>query len=229
MRYARYALYYLPPGDADWARLATRWLGWDVIRGTAPAPPNLPGLPAALTALTARPRRYGLHATVVPPFALARGTTAGALRTLCADFCARTPPLALPGPVLTRIGSFLALRPAGDTPSPGPLAEAALRALNPARAAPGISETARRDHPRLSPRQRDTLQRWGYPHLLADYRFHITLTGSLPHPLREATETLLRHHLSPLLPAQLPIRDLALTGEDEAGRFHLIERFDLKG
>ena len=33
MTFARYALYFAPPADADWTQWASAWLGWDMETG----------------------------------------------------------------------------------------------------------------------------------------------------------------------------------------------------
>ena len=38
----------------------------------------------------------------------------------------------------------------------------------------------------LTPRQIEHLDRWGYPYVFEEFRFHMTLTGSLPAAKREA-------------------------------------------
>jgi hypothetical protein len=93
--------------------------------------------------------------------------------------------LILPRLCLSGIGSFLALTPAKETEvereriqQVNALAAAALSFFDFLRAAPGPEETARRGG-RLSPRQRWLLGEWGYPYVLDEYRFHITLTDEL--------------------------------------------------
>src|SRR5262249_2220033 len=41
------------------------------------------------------------------------------------------------------------------------------------------ADRARRNPARLTPRQRDYLERWGYPYVMEEFRFHMTLTGRL--------------------------------------------------
>ena len=65
---ARVALYWAPAVDDPLHRLGSAWLGRDAETGASIAQPSIPGLD--LPALTADPRRYGLHATLKPPFHL---------------------------------------------------------------------------------------------------------------------------------------------------------------
>ncbi len=225
MTYQRYALYYVPPSQADWARFATSWLGWDMTSGTpAPALPDPPP-----DSVTASPRRYGLHATIKPPFALAPGTTFTALASACAALCAAARPITLPNLTLHRMGDFLALCPPEPDTALTRLAASAVIDLDRFRAPASQAELARRASPRHSARQTENLRLWGYPNVLDDFRFHITLTGRLPSALRATTLSSLDRRLSPLLPTPFDIPDLALASEDHTGHFHLLQRFSFGG
>ena len=104
-----------------------------------------------------------------------------------------------------------------------------VRDLDPFRAAATPAELNKRRQARLSPRQDANLLTWGYPYVMEDFRFHITLTGRLDKAAREATQTALSHLLDPLLPRPFAITSLCHFGEDAQGRFHLIRRYPLTG
>ena len=89
------------------------------------------------------------------------------------------------------------------------------------------AELARRRQARLSPAQEANLKRWGYPYVMDEFHFHITLTGPLPEPEHAPVEAALHRALAGKLPAPFEIPDLALMGEDAEGRFHLIHRYRL--
>ena len=76
-------------------------------------------------------------------------------------------------------------------------------------------------------RQRALLDRWGYPFVMEEFRFHLTLTDRLadPDPVAAALET----HFAPVLPRPFVIDDLCLFGEDPSGHFHLLHRYALSG
>ena len=227
--FQRYAIYYAPPADAAWARFATGWLGWDMETGTEAPHPQVAGLPLPVGEITATPRKYGLHATIKPPFRLARGTTRAELEDACAALCDRLAPLRLDGLALARLGRFLALRPEGDTAALAALATRTVEALDGFRAPAPEAELARRRAAGLSPAQEENLMRWGYPYVMGEFRFHITLSGKLAKDDLSAVEEALARDLAPLLPAPFEIPDLALMGEAEDGRFHLIHRYTLSG
>ncbi|MCB1363787.1 MAG: DUF1045 domain-containing protein [Rhodobacteraceae bacterium] len=226
MEFTRYALYWLPPADADWSRFATAWLGWDIRAGRPVTHPPVDGLPRPAEEITRAPRRYGLHATMKPPFRLAAGQTRKQLEAACADLCAGLEPLSLPGLQPTRLGRFLALCPAQPGRSAAPLAARCVRALDRFRAPMARDERDRRAAG-LPPRLARNLAEWGNPHVMNVFRFHITLTAPLPPPDLARVEAALSVHLAPLLPAGLDLCDLSLVGEGTDGRFRLLHRFHL--
>lgn len=222
MPYRRFALYYTPP-PGPLADFGAAWLGWDLRRGVAVAQAA-----PAFAALTATPRRYGFHATLKAPFALAGGESRQTALARLRDLAAGLAPVTLPeGLVLRHESGFLALVPPRPVPALAALESALLRGMDGLRAPLTAPDRARRQPETLTPRQRAQLDRWGYPWVLDDFRFHMTLTG----PVADAAPVIAR--LAPLLPAglgaPLTIAQVSLVGEDAEGRFHLIADVPLGG
>lgn len=233
--HSRHALFYTPQPGPLAERLAD-WLGWDPATGKHRPHPALPGLPAPVAELTRRPRKYGAHGTLKPPFHLAPGTDVSALDTATWAFAARTAPVVLGGLKITRIGSFLALTPRGETTAQADLSDlsdlaaAVVRDFDPFRAPPTPQELERRRKARLSPRQEAHLARWGYPHVMEDFRFHITLTGPLKRDTLPAVQSALEAWLAPHLPVPFVLDALSLlTSDPDTGHFHLRHRVALSG
>lgn len=226
MPFTRYAVYVTPP-PGPLSDFGAAWLGWDPVRGTTVPHPDIPGLPAPLSDLTDAPRKYGLHATMKPPFTLAPGATEAALRDAFAAFCAATAPVTLDGLAIAPLGRFLALLPEGDETAINTLAAACVRAFEPFRAPLTEAEITHRRAGGLTPEQDSRLAQWGYPHVMAGFRFHITLTGKRPKAELPALRATLTQHFAPLLPRPVPVDALSLMGEDRQGRFHLIHRHAL--
>lgn len=221
----RYAVYYAPPAG-DFADRASAWLGWDAARGMAVTPPEL-GLDA--TAITAEPRKYGFHGTIKPPLRLATGRDHAGLGAAMAELAASLAPVTLPGLRLVNLDGFLALVPEGDTAPLRDLAAAVVERLDAYRAPLNEAEIARRRPERLTPRQRELLDLWGYPHVMEEFRFHLTLTDRLPPDQADGVAETLRAHFAPVLPRPFVIGSLCLFGQVESGRFHLLHRYPLSG
>ncbi len=221
----RYAVYALPEGPL--AEAAQAWLGWDAALGRALPHPAV-ALPRPLAELTEAPRRYGFHGTLKAPFRLAAGVDEPALGWAVAALSQRLVPARAPGLRLARLGGFLALVPLGDGADLSDLAQRVVEALDAFRAPLTEAEIARRRPERLTARQRVLLHRWGYPYVAEEFRFHLTLTGDLPEAELDAVEAVLASYLPPP-PAPYTLDHLALMGEAEDGRFHLIRRYTLAG
>ncbi len=225
MKFRRFAIYHLPSQDTDWARFASAWLGWDATTGQNVDQPRFDGFDTA--AVTHGPDRYGLHATLKPPFRLKPDCSVEQMLAASDTLAANLAPASC-GPLqLTHMGRFLALCPGTPNAGLNALAAECVVQLDPFRAPPEPSELERRRHPRLSQRQNAHLDRWGYPHVFEDFRFHITLTNRLQKKLLPLVEATLADCLAPLLPETYILADIALVGEDDDGRFHLLERFPL--
>jgi len=224
--FKRFAVYYAPePGPL--ADFGAHWLGWDMATGRFVHHPSIDGLDIAT--LTATPRKYGLHGTIKPPFRLAEGCTISDLETATAALCAQMAPLQLEGLALSRLGGFLALTITGDTAPLNQLANKTVQTLDPFRAALSEAELERRRKARLSPQQEALLAKWGYPYVMEEFRFHITLTGKMPRTEAEAVRNHIEPVITPLLPRPFPVESLCLVGEDENGLFHMIRRYALTG
>lgn len=227
----RFALYFLP-GHGHLRELATSWLGYDIITGKpSRRPQTMIDLIPDLDKLTAIPRRYGLHATLKAPFHPATGRTPAQLQEALADFCRILHPVILPGLALTEMDSFFCLAPLGNTDELNRLAGSFVREFDSFRAPLGENERQRRMARSLTTREQLHLEQWGYPYVMENFRFHISLTGPLTDTIpRQEIRQLLEVYLIPALCQPLPIDSLALVREPEAGApFELVERFTFAG
>lgn len=219
--FERYAIYFTPTGAL--AQVGAAWLGWDVAEGCEVTHPDVPGLDVA--ALTARPRKYGLHGTVKPPMYLAEGTTAEGLAQAVENLTRDLSPVTLDGLKVSQLGRFLALTPQGSTTELSALAGRVVRELDHFRAPPSEAELARRRQSSLSPAQEEHLANWGYPYVMDQFRFHITLTG----PVADAETILpvLQNHFAQVLPVPFVVDSLTLVGQAAHGMFQEIARYPL--
>lgn len=224
----RFAVYYAPRPETELARFGAAWLGRDAERGAEVAGLEAVGLPRPRAEITARPRRYGFHATLKAPFRLAEGREAGeldaAVRELAAGLRAFDLPLAL-----SAEGAFLALTPRRPCAAVAAVAAACVTGLEGFRAPLTLEETRRREAAGLSAEEAAHLARWGYPYVLDAFSFHMTLTGPLAPENCAATKTALGAALGPLLAAPAAFADLCVFGEGADGDFRVLARHPLAG
>jgi hypothetical protein len=163
-----------------------------------------------LEAWTAEPRRYGFHGTLKAPFTLAPGPALDSLDQAIAALANGHPaPPALRLEVAA-LGPFLALISRAPTPELDALAARCVMELDGFRAPPSARDLARRKPETLSPRHRALFERWGYPYVLEEFRFHMTLTGPIPEPSdRDRMKAALTDLFAPVLATPLPVEDIA--------------------
>ena len=201
----RYAVYLAPPPASRFWQLGSAWLGRDAWLNRPAALPS--GWSAADADRVAAAARYGWHATLRAPFALAEGASEAAvhatLRTLARRFATFGLTLAP-----ATLSGFAALRPVSGQPQVAELATAALLALD-ALAAPAPVRTG------LSAREAELCRRWGYPYVFECYRCHFTLTSQLAEADIPSWLARAAAHFDGALCQ--PVEGLALFVEPEAG------------
>lgn len=227
--FPRYAIYFAAGADSALSRFGAELLGYD-----ARAASELPFPDEALVAaadwhdISADPRKYGFHARLKAPMALAPGRTEAELMAACATFADKTRPIPVIRPIVDSISGFIAVVPAEPVDALQQLAADCVRDFDGFREALTAEERARRKPGKLSERQRDYLDRWGYPYAMEEFRFHMTLTGRLDSERRGPILEMLRGRLAVLGLDTLTIDRIVLFKQDDTeARFHIIGEWAL--
>ena len=227
--FPRYAIYYAAGRDSALSRFGAELLGYDAYTGDElPFPQQALHVAPDWREVSADPRKYGFHATLKAPMALAPGNTEAELLAACAAFAGRTRPIPAIRPVVDAISGFIAVIPAEPMETLQQLAADCVREFDPFRAALTAEDRARRKPEKLSERQRDYLDRWGYPYVMEEFRFHMTLTGRLDAERRGPILQMLRTRFAALGIETLAIDRIALFKQDDAkARFRIIGEWAL--
>ncbi len=228
----RYAIYYAPERDSALAAFGDAWLGRSAETGANVSRPACPGLESAeVEAATAVPAGYGFHGTLKAPFHLREGVSEDQFMDGARDFAGRKGALDVPPLKLTAIGSFLALTPLHESLALDTLAASCVVFFDVFRRAPDSPELKRRLTGGLTPRQRELLKRFGYPFVLEEFRFHLTLTGKVgDESLRDRLFKALTPLVRPLCREPLPVREICVFQQPGPGiGFHILRRFPLCG
>ena len=227
---ARYALYYAPAPDTPLWRFGSELIGYDAATGK----PTQAVIPEGQTAdnwmtLTREPRRYGFHATLKAPFYLHEATDEDALQAAMQDFKETVNAVSLPALILKVIGSFIALIPQVQSAALQALASQTVEYFDRFRAPLTAHDRQRRLQSPLTERQIEQLDRWGYPYVMDDFRFHMTLTGPIHADEREALQHTLQELFSKVYGAQpVSIDRLVLFKQaDSTQKFKIIHHVDL--
>jgi putative phosphonate metabolism protein len=212
----RFAIYFVPAAASALYRFGAAVLGYDCYTGAGVARLRDAGLTEiAWAALTAEPRTYGFHATLKAPFRLRdefdHEDLLADVRTLAASI-SKIPTLE---PVVGLIGGFVAIVPRAASPALDRLAADCVTAFDRFRLPMTAQERSKRAASGLSERQAANLGRWGYPYVLEEFRFHMTLTGQIEPDRRAAIHALLQNQFAQVYGYE-PIRldRLALVRQD---------------
>ncbi|MGF6310780.1 putative phosphonate metabolism protein [Bradyrhizobium sp. i1.8.4] len=223
----RYAIYYAPSPDSALHRFGSALLGYDAADGRDLPFPD--GVGPDWRELTADPRKYGFHATLKAPIALADGRNEAELLDACAAFAGRARRIPLIEPVVDAISGFIAVIPAHRSDDLQRLAADCVTEFDAFRAPLTAGDRARRKPERLTARQCDYLDRWGYPYVMEEFRFHMTLTGRLSDERRGPIVAWLRERFAAIDLTRLAIDRIALFKQtDNASRFRIVDSWPLR-
>ena len=221
---ARYAIYYAPGPDTLFHALGTRWLGRDTWTGEVASQPAID----SIASLTDEPRRYGFHATLKAPLQLARTKTRKDLSVFAGEFAGRHAPVMLPKLRLAALDGFLALIPDAETDRLHELAACCVMDFDGFRGPLHQEEIARRTRSGLNLRQNRLLLNWGYPHVLDQFRFHMTLSNRLDATDMARLKAGAEMHFAPVIGVPLRLDAITIFCEAKAGApFCAEERFTL--
>jgi putative phosphonate metabolism protein len=229
--YPRYAIYFVSAPGSELDRFGAQLLGYDAFCGEdLPFPDDIMQMAPDWLDLTRDPRKYGFHATLKAPLSLADGRTEAGILAACQSFAERPRPIPVIKPVVNSISGFIAVVPAQPAPDLERLAADCTSEFDSFRAPLTPEDRARRNPSALTPRQREYLDRWGYPYVMEEFRFHMTLTGRLDADRRESALSMLRNHFSAIGLKTLAIDRLALFRQERAdSRFRILGHWQLRG
>ncbi|KJC60670.1 phosphonate metabolism protein [Bradyrhizobium sp. LTSPM299] len=223
----RYAIYYASSSDSVLHRFGSTLLGYDAASGDDLPFPD--GVAPDWREVTQDPRKYGFHATLKAPMSLADGKREANLVDACAAFAGRIRRIPVIEPVVDAISGFIAVIPAKPSAELQQLAADCVRDFDAFRAPLSPEDRARRNPAKLTARQCDYLDRWGYPYVMEEFRFHMTLTGRLSDERRGPIVAALRERFAATGLTTLAIDRIALFRQDDgASRFRIIGSWPLR-
>lgn len=227
----RVAIYYTPAAGSALSTFAAGWLGRDITSVQEVSRLCVKGLnPAWQEAITRSPRRYGFHGTLKAPFTLAGDHSLDDLHQALANFVAGRTAVTLPGLALSDLYGFVALIPAADSPEINDLAAACVETFERYRAPLSADDLARRRQSPLTCHQDDLLVRWGYPYVMDEFHFHLTLSEFLEPEERQRVMAALLPVVQPFCRSPLTIDAVSLLHQnDRQSPFVLVDRFPLSG
>ncbi len=215
--YQRYAIYWTPEPGTRFAAFGEQWFG--------PAREAFGLAPGLARRAAEKPARYTLHATLKAPFRLGEHANAESLQQSLDAFCATRRASCGGTLVLAPLQGYLSLVLTCRSADIDWLAAECVTHFDVFRAPLNDCDRDRRANSTLSGIEQAFLEAFGYPYVLSEFRFHISLAGPLgAEDLGEAAAAL-APHLSLFMDQPMKIGSLSLLGEPcEGGVFELLSR-----
>jgi putative phosphonate metabolism protein len=213
----RYAIYFAPEPGTPLDLFGRQWLGRDHAGRTDDQLRVAVVTPRRLAGLTEGPRHYGLHCTLKPPFRLNETSSAEGLLTAAHLLAKGLAPVEIPPLELDVIGKFIALTPTASSAAVEMLAASCVRAFEGFRQPLTQAQVAEYHRNRLTVHQEQMLEHWGYPYVMEEFQFHITLTDPIPDEReRNVIMEALRELAAPILGRPIPLRELTVFREPDS-------------
>jgi len=218
---ARYAIYFVPAAETELYQFGAAVLGYDAYTGRDT--PSIRAVDPGWADRVREPRVYGFHATLKPPFRLAAGVTAAELQAELGVFARSQSTIAAGRLVVRVLGSFVALVLEANCAAIDTLAADCVQHFDRFRAPINEKERARRLSAPLTARQKIHLDRWGYPYVFGDFRFHMSLTGPLPVDDRALILRRLTEEFASRLSAPHFVVDRIVIAQQCGGAFRVVQ------
>lgn len=223
----RFAIYFTFAPDHPLYRKASQWLGHCVYKQATETPVVFSEASETFRSVQ-QAAQYGFHATLKPPFRLQAGTTQSELENCLQDFTSSIKPFTCAVLKVNAIGNFIALVPDSNCDELNHLARQCVKHFESFRAPLNDSEMQKRLRSPLTPRQQNLLKQWGYPYVLEEFRFHMTLTDRLPEDTIEDARRQLALEFSPFLTSRLQIDRICLCHQTKPENpFYLLQSYQL--
>jgi putative phosphonate metabolism protein len=225
-RLIRYAIYFMPPPQSPLWDFGSSVLGYDANSGRLIDHPSTAFFQTEFDArYVSEPQKYGFHATLKAPFVLSEQHNEQALCDAADLFAKMRTTVVVEPLMIAALGPFLALVPSGQSAPLSALADDCVRAFDIFRAPAGAAERARRLAADLTPRQAVLNNRWGYPYVFDEFRFHMTLSSHLQATPQNRFKTILDALYEPIA-SPLAIESIAICKQNSSSdRFRVLARF----
>jgi hypothetical protein len=218
----RYAICFAPEQGSALEALDRTWFGRDAAKLKS----LVPGIKDdRFEVLTRGPRNYGMHGTLKPSFELNPHTTENGLLTVAGLIAKSLSPFEVPPLELGEIGNIVSLVLEVSSEPLEDLQAACVRAFDGFRRplTAGEEETYKRN--RLTVHQDKMLEHWGYPYVMEEFDFHISLTDPVTDEHeRSAIKKVLEKLATPVLHKPFVMRELAIFRQRDGAPMEIILR-----
>ncbi|MBL7004053.1 MAG: DUF1045 domain-containing protein [Gammaproteobacteria bacterium] len=223
----RFALYFTCAAEDSLYQKATEWLGHCIYNQNNDLSPSF-SLESNQYRMVQKAAHYGFHATLKPPFRLRSGTTQAELEEHLQDFTLTIPPFKCSALKINAIHNFIALTPSQTCNELNHLAAQCVLEFEYFRAPLNEAERQKRLSSSLTSRQLQLLNQYGYPYVLDEFRFHMTLSDRLPSNMINDAMLQLMVEFSPFLSSNLEVDHIYLCQQTKPSEpFYIVRSYPL--
>jgi len=186
-KYSRYAIYYAPTKGSSLEEFGKYWFGWDPLKGKFVNNKqrinylNRFGIKnlKTLDENNLIAKKYGFHGTLIPPFKLNNIYNTNKLFKKTEDIAKKFKRFKFYKFKLKKINNFYAFVQHKKNSSINELSNKLVRELFKFRSPLTKKDIDRRNPSKLSKSQLNILYKWGYPYLMSEFNFHMTLASDI--------------------------------------------------
>ena len=234
-KYSRYAIYYAPPKESSLEEFGRYWFGWDPLNAKLInnkqrinylnrfGIKNLKNIDKNVLIA----KKYGFHGTLIPPFKLNKNYSTNKLFKKTDEIAKKFKKFKFYKFKLKKINNFYAFVQNKKNSNINKISNRLVKELFKFRSPLTKKEIDKRNPSKLSKLQLNILHKWGYPYLMSEFKFHMTIAS-------EVTGNKLYFELKKIEKNKKIILNeinnfdkIYIFGENQKGMFENLENFSL--
>ena len=234
-KYSRYAIYYAPPKESSLEEFGRYWFGWDPLNAKLInnkhrinylnrfGIKNLINIDKNVLI----PKKYGFHGTLIPPFKLNKNYSTNTLFKKTEEIAKKFKKFKFYKFKLKKINNFYAFVQNKKNNNINKLSNRLVRELFKFRSPLTKKEIDRRNPSKLSKLQLSILYKWGYPYLMSEFNFHMTLASEVTGNKLYSELKKIEKNKEIILNEINNFDKIYIFGENQKGMFENLENFSL--
>ena len=234
-KYSRYAIYYAPPKESSLEEFGRYWFGWDPLNAKLInnkhrinylnrfGIKNLINIDKNVLI----PKKYGFHGTLIPPFKLNKNYSTNTLFKKTEEIAKKFKKFKFYKFKLKKINNFYAFVQNKKNNNINKLSNRLVRELFKFRSPLTKKEIDRRNPSKLSKLQLNILYKWGYPYLMSEFNFHMTLASEVTGNKLYLELKKIERNKEIILNEINNFDKIYIFGENQKGMFENLENFSL--
>lgn len=234
-KYSRYAIFYAPPKESNLEEFGRYWFGWDPLNAKLINNKrrinylNRFGIKNLINidknVLIAK--KYGFHGTLIPPFKLNKNYSTNTLFKKTEEIAKKLKKFKFYKFKLKKINNFYAFVQNKKNNNINKLSNRLVRELFKFRSPLTKKEIDRRNPSKLSKLQLNILYKWGYPYLMSEFNFHMTLASEVTGNKLYLELKKIERNKEIILNEINNFDKIYIFGENQKGMFENLENFSL--